>query len=116
MAINIVFGIGGLAIGFALAYFYLKSKSESALSTAVERARLLENGTAELKNELRSTNEKASLSVAEERKRIEQLSNSLASAKTENESLKQKLTEQKAELAQLNQKFTKELKTWPTVS
>lgn len=105
---NIVFLIIGLIVGFVIAFLFLKGKSESALSTANEKARLLEANTIELKNEIRLVAENAEAKLQEERRKAESLNSSFASAKTENENLKQKLTEQKSELEQLNQKFTKE--------
>ncbi len=105
---NILFLIIGLAVGFALAFLFLKGKSESSLSTANEKARLLEANTFELKNEMRLLTENSESKLHEERRKAEWLHSTVASSKTENENLKQKLTEQKSELEQLNQKFTKE--------
>ncbi|HLP20723.1 MAG TPA: DNA recombination protein RmuC [Chitinophagales bacterium] len=127
---DIVFLLVGLVIGFALAFFFLKSKGENALGMANEKARLLEANTAELKNELRLLAEasesklkqerqaaenrladeraKADAKFAEERRKTDALQPQLATAISENESLRQKLAEQKGELEQLNQKFTKE--------
>ncbi len=116
---NIVFLLIGLVVGFALAFLFLKGKGDSALSVANEKARLLEAGSLELRNELKLLGEaaesrvqderaKAEARLAEERRKTELLQTSFASAKTENENLKQRLGEQKAELEQLNQKFTKE--------
>lgn len=105
---DILFLIIGLAVGFALAFLFLKSKSESSLSTANEKARLLEANSVELKNEMRLLVENSESKLHEERRRAESLQSAFASSKTENENLKQKLTEQKSELEQLNQKFTKE--------
>jgi DNA recombination protein RmuC len=94
---NIVFLLVGLAIGFALAFLFLKSKGENALSASNEKAKLFEAQLSSSKNELN-----------DERKRASELNSAFASSKTENENLKQKLAEQKTELEQLNQKFTKE--------
>lgn len=105
---EIVFLLIGLAVGFALAFFFLKSKSETVLSTANEKSRMLEQSVSDLKSELKSVTAETERKMQEERKRSEELNASFASAKTENENLKQKLSEQKAELEQLNQKFTKE--------
>jgi DNA recombination protein RmuC len=105
---DIVFLIIGLVVGFVIAFLFLKGKSESALSTANEKARLLEANTIELKNEIRLAAENSEAKLQEERRKADLLNSSFASAKTENENLKQKLAEQKSELEQLNQKFTKE--------
>jgi DNA recombination protein RmuC len=105
---DIVFLIVGLLVGGALAYFFLRGKSESALSTASEKARLLEVTAAELKAELKAMVEKLEARLQEERQKADALNSSFSSAKTENENLRQKLREQKSELEQLNTKFTKE--------
>ena len=105
---NIVFLIIGLVVGFALAFLFLKSKSESALGTSNEKSRMLEQNVNDLKSELRSISADAERKLSDERKRAEELNSSFSSSKTENENLKQKLAEQKSELEQLNQKFTKE--------
>jgi len=105
---NIVFLLVGLAVGFALAFLFLKGKGESALSAANEKARLLEQNVNELRNDLRNASNETEKKLSDERKRSEELNSSLSSSKTENENLRGKLAEQKAELEQLNQKFTKE--------
>lgn len=105
---EIVFLLIGLFVGFALAFLFLKSKSESVLSTVNEKSRMLEQAISDLKGESKSIITDAERKIQDERKRNELLNASFASAKTENEHLKQKLSEQKAELEQLNQKFTKE--------
>ncbi len=105
---NIVFLLIGLVVGCALAFFFLKSKSESVLSTANEKARMLEQSVNDLKVEVKAVVNDAERKLSEERRKAEELNSSFASAKTENENLKQKLSEQKSELEQLNQKFTKE--------
>lgn len=127
---DIVFLIIGLIVGFALAFFFLKSKGDSALAAATEKARLLEVNVAELKNEVRQVADsaenrlkeerlkaenrladertKAEARFNEERSKTDVLQPKLAAAVKENENLLQKLTEQKAELEQLNQRFTRE--------
>jgi DNA recombination protein RmuC len=127
---DIVFLIIGLLVGFALAFFFLKSKGDSALAAATEKARLLELNVTELKNEVRQVADsaenrlkeerlkaearladernKAEARFNEERSKTDALQPQLATALSENENLKQKLAEQKAELEQLNQKFTRE--------
>ena len=127
---DIVFLIIGLIVGFALAFFFLKSKGDSALAAATEKARLLELNVAELKNEVKQVADSAENRLKEERLKAETrladertnaearfneersktdvLQPKLAAAVKENENLLQKLTEQKAELEQLNQRFTRE--------
>ena len=105
---NIVFLLIGIGVGFALAFFFLKSKGDSVISAASEKNKMLEQSVNDLKNETRTISSDAERRLQDERKKSEDLNASFASAKTENENLKQKLTEQKAELEQLNQKFTKE--------
>lgn len=103
-----VFLAVGVVLGFGLAFLFLRSKSQGELSTATEKARLLEQANGELKNELRLISEHKDAVVKEERNRVEQLTHELASAKADNSNLHQKLLEQKEQLEQLNQRFTKE--------
>ncbi len=69
--INIVATLLGLIAGFALAFFYLKSKSESVLSTANEKARMLEAAQADLKLEIKNITQRAELQLQDERKGAE---------------------------------------------
>ena len=71
---NIVFLLIGLAVGFALAFLFLKSKSESALGTSNEKSRMLEQNVNDLKAELRSVSNEAERKLTDERKRAEELS------------------------------------------
>ncbi len=105
---SLVFLIVGVALGFGAAFLLLKSKGETALSTANEKARITEQSLAEAKNESKLLLIETERKVSEERKRFEDLNAALASAKKENEFLKINLTDQKAELEQLNKKFTTE--------
>jgi DNA recombination protein RmuC len=105
---NIVFLIVGIIVGFAVAFFFMKSKSEGETSALAEKARILEATSGELKREIKLLTENMEARVDTERKRAETLNSDLASSRTENDNLKQKLFEQKTELEQLNQKFTKE--------
>jgi DNA recombination protein RmuC len=98
----------GLIIGAALAFFYSKSQSESLLSTANEKARMLEASAIELKQELKSIALNAEARLQEERKKAEALSASFSVATTQNENLEKRLAEQKGELEQLNKKFATE--------
>ncbi|MCW5909348.1 MAG: DNA recombination protein RmuC [Chitinophagales bacterium] len=105
---EILYLLIGVVVGFALAYFFLKSKSQSELSAAIEKARMLEQNAAELKNELRLLSENNDAKLNEERKRVEALKEELAGIKTENANLLQKLHEQHGQLDELNQRFAKE--------
>ncbi len=105
---DILYLIIGLLAGGALAFFFLKSKSEGELGAAREKAQLLEQTIAELKNELRLLNESAEARLREERSKSETLGHELATTRAEANNLHQRLLEQKAELEDLNQRFTKE--------
>ena len=128
--ITIVAVLVGLIIGAALAFFYAKSQSASLLSTANEKARILEANVSELKQEIKNVTQSAETRLQEERKsaearllqertvaqaqlqderkKVEALSTDYSKAKTENENNEKRLAEQKGELEQLNKKFTTE--------
>ena len=128
--ITIVAVLIGLIVGFALAFFYLKAKSESLLSTANEKARMLDASVNELKQELKTVvqssetklqqerqkydsmlvdeRKNAQSRLSEEQKKSESLNTSLSTETAQNKNLAQRLTEQKGELEQLNKKFTTE--------
>jgi len=128
--ITIVAVLIGLIIGTALAFFYLKSKSESLLSTANEKARMLDASVTELKQEIKNLTQSAESrlqeerknaearflqertsaanQLQEERKKVETLGASFSVANTQNENLEKRLAEQKGELEQLNKKFATE--------
>ena len=106
--LDILFLIIGVAVGLVLAFLFLKGRSESALSAANEKSRMLEQSVNDLKNEVKNTSIEAERRLSDERKKSEELNSSFASAKNENENLSKRLAEQKGELEQLNQKFTKE--------
>jgi hypothetical protein len=84
---NIAFLLIGLVVGFALAFLFLKSKSESGLGAANEKGRLLEANISELKNEIRLIVENSEAKMQGEREKAESLDRTLASSKTENENL-----------------------------
>lgn len=105
---EIVFLIVGVVIGAALVFLFLRSKGQTELGGANEKARLLESNVAELKNELRLLAENSEGKLNEERRKVQTLTQELASTKADNNNLHQRLLEQKGELEQLNQKFTKE--------
>ena len=128
--ITIVAVLVGLIIGAALAFFYAKSQSESLLSTANEKGRILEATVNELKQEIKNVTQNAETrlqeerktaeakllqertvaqaQLQEERKKVETLNHDYSKAKTENENNEKRLAEQKGELEQLNKKFTTE--------
>lgn len=99
---EIVFLIVGVAIGAALAFFFVKSKGDNGLgaqlSAATEKGRLLESNVAELKNELRLANESSEIKLNSEKNTIAKLNGELAAAQTDNNNLHQRLLEQKAEI------------------
>ncbi len=128
--ITIVAVLMGLIVGAALAFFYAKSQSGSLLSTANEKARILESTVNELKQDIKNVTQSAEgrlqeerknaearllqernvaqTQLQDERKKVEALSTDYSKAKTENENNEKRLAEQKGELEQLNKKFTTE--------
>lgn len=108
MMITLVFLFVGVAFGFGGAFLYFKSKGDSQLSTANEKARMVEQGLAEAKQESKLLLTETERKINEERKRFEELNSAFASVKKENEFLNKNLVEQKTELEQLNKKFTTE--------
>lgn len=108
MGMEVVFLVFGALAGFAVAFFFLRSKGQAELSTAAEKARLLEQTNTELKGEMRLLVENNEARLTTERRRVEQLTHELAAAQTDNSNLHRKLLEQKEQLEQLNQRFTKE--------
>ncbi len=61
----------GLLAGAAIAFFYAKGKSESELSVANEKARMLETAVSDLKQEIRTVTQTAEARLLEERKAAE---------------------------------------------
>ncbi len=108
MIMALVFLFAGLLIGVGGGFFYFKSKGETALSTANEKARITEQNLIEAKNDSKIVLTETERKVNEERKRYEELNSAFASAKKENEFLNKNLLEQKTELEQLNKKFITE--------
>lgn len=111
---EILFLIIGLAVGFVIAFLFLKSKktipieevnrlNEEINSLKVEagkfteRIKLLDSDKASLLSEIKG-----------EREKSEKLTSENSSIKSDYLNLQQKLTEQKAEIEELQQKFTKE--------
>jgi len=111
---EILFLIIGLAVGFVIAFLFLKSKKTIPIEEASklneeinslkvdagkfsERIKLLEADKASLLSELKT-----------EREKSEKLTSENSSIKSDYSNLQQKLTEQKAEIEKLQEKFTKE--------
>lgn len=111
---EIIYLLIGLAVGFVIAYLFLKSKKTIPIEEAnqlneqinslkieagkfSERIRLLEDDRSAIQSELKS-----------EREKSEMLTSENSSIKSDYNNLQQKLTEQKAEIEELQQKFTKE--------
>jgi len=101
---EVVYLIVGAIAGFAIAYFFLKSRSAADVSSATQRADMLQNSLTESRQDLKAQSDKLEALLREERNRTELATSALASAKTENENLLQRLQEQKAEIEQLNKK------------
>ncbi len=97
MALQIVFLVVGLALGFLIGYLLFKSKAESGSAIAEDRVKNLEQAAEELKKELSS-----------ERMKSENLVGQFSSVKNENENLIAKLGEQKLQMEELQTKFSKE--------
>jgi DNA recombination protein RmuC len=109
-----LFLIIGLAVGFVIAFFFLKSKktipieevnrlNEEINSLKVEvgkyseRIKLIESDKTSLQSDLKN-----------EREKSEKLTSENSSLKSDYSNLQTKLSEQKAEIEELQQKFTKE--------
>ena len=111
---EILFLIIGLAVGFVIAFLFLKSKKTIPIEEVnelkdeinslkieagkfTERVKLLENNKTSLQSELKS-----------EREKSEKLTSENSSLKSDYSNLQTKLSEQKSEIEELQQKFTKE--------
>lgn len=111
---EILFLIIGLLAGFAIAYFFLKSKKTIPIEEASklneeinslkieagklsERIKLLDIDKASLQSELKN-----------EREKCEKLTTENSSLKSDYSNLQTKLFEQKAQIEELQQRFTKE--------
>lgn len=111
---EILFLVIGLAIGFVIAFLFLKSKKTIPIEEAnklneeisllkieagkfSERIKLLESDKTSLQSELKI-----------EREKTEKLTSENSSLKSDYANLQTKLSEQKSEIEELQQKFTKE--------
>lgn len=111
---EIIYLIIGLAIGFVIAFFFLKSKKTIPIEEAnrlneqinslkieagkfTERISLLENDKISLQSDIKS-----------EREKSEKLTSENSSLKSDYSNLQTKLSEQKVEIENLQEKFTKE--------
>jgi DNA recombination protein RmuC len=112
--------VAGAIIGFALGYFYLKAKNNSAESVSkTEYDKLIaeknilevEKGRLEERTKLNTEEIKTlSTTIESERNKSSLLGAELSSIKTSYENLSQKLTEQKGEVEQLQERFKIEFK------
>lgn len=105
---ELVFLAAGVAVGFVIAWLWMKSKGDSALSAAAATITLKEQSIEELKSSINSANTGFEQKLLAERSKSENLNSSLAYLKNENENLNKRLAQQKEELNELNQRFTKE--------
>ena len=111
---EIIYLIIGLAVGFVIAFLFLKSKK----TIPIEEVNRLNEEINSLKVEAGKFSEriklfdsdKASLlsEIKGEREKSEKLTSENSSIKSDYLNLQQRLTEQKAEVEELQQKFTKE--------
>ncbi|MGQ9798879.1 MAG: DNA recombination protein RmuC [Ignavibacterium sp.] len=111
---EILFFVIGLAVGFVIAFLFLKSKKTISL----EEANKLNEQINELKIEAGKFSERIrileadkialQLDLKNEREKSEKLTSENSSLKSDYINLQQKLSEQKSEIEELQQKFTKE--------
>jgi len=111
---ELIYLIIGLAVGFVVAYFFLKSKKTVSIDEAnklndqintlkvdagkiAERIKLFEEDKLSLLSDLKS-----------EREKSEKLNSENSSLKSDYANLQTKLSEQKSEIEKLQEKFTKE--------
>lgn len=111
---EILFFVIGLAVGFVIAFLFLKSKK----TIPIEEANKLNEQINELKIEAGKFSERIRILEADkialqsdlknEREKSEKLTSENSSLKSDYINLQQKLLEQKSEIEELQQKFTKE--------
>ena len=111
---EILFFIIGLAVGFIIAFLFLKSKKV----ISIEEANKLNEQINELKIEAGKLSERIKIlegdkialqsDLKNEREKSEKLTSENSSLKSDYINLQQKLSEQKSEIEELQQKFTKE--------
>ena len=111
---EIFFFIIGLAVGFIIAFLFLKSKKV----ISIEEANKLNEQINELKIEAGKLSERIKIlegdkialqsDLKNEREKSEKLTSENSSLKSDYINLQQKLSEQKSEIEELQQKFTKE--------
>jgi DNA recombination protein RmuC len=105
---ELVFLAAGVAVGFVIAWLWMKSKGDIALSAAAATITLKEQSIEELKSSINSANTGFEQKLLAERSKSENLNSSLAYLKNENENLNKRLAQQKEELNELNKRFAKE--------
>lgn len=96
---EVVFLFIGLAVGFAMAFLYLKSRGESLLSATTEKARIFEQERDTLKRE-----------KEEKQTEIIHLTNELGVQKNEITNLNHRLLEKEKDLEQLNERLRNDFK------
>lgn len=111
---EILFFVIGLAVGFVIAFLFLKSKK----TIPIEEANKLNEQINELKIEAGKFSERIRIlegdkialqsDLKNEREKSEKLTSENSSLKSDYINLQQKLLEQKSEIEELQQKFTKE--------
>jgi DNA recombination protein RmuC len=111
---EILFLVIGLAIGFVLAFLFLKSKKTvpvEEVNRLNEQINLLRVDAGKLNeriNLLESDKISLQMDLKTEREKSEKLTSENSALKSDYSNLQQKLTEQKAEIEKLQEKFTKE--------
>ena len=111
---EILFFVIGLAVGFVIAFLFLKGKK----TIPIEEANKLNEQINELKIEAGKFSERIKIlegdkialqsDLKNEREKSEKLTSENSSLKSDYINLQQKLSEQKSEIEELQQKFTKE--------
>jgi len=111
---EIIYLIGGLIIGFVIAFFFFKSKK----TISIEEVNRINDEFNSLKVEAGKLSERIKLfesdksllqsDLKNERDKSEKLTSENSSIKSDYSNLQQKLTEQKAEVEELQKKFTTE--------
>lgn len=111
---EILFLVIGLAVGFVIAFLFLKSKK----TISIEEANKLNEQINELKIEAGKFSERIKIlegdkialqsDLKNEREKSEKLTSENSSLKSDYINLQQKLSEQKSDIEELQQKFTKE--------
>ncbi len=111
---EIIYLILGLAVGFVIAYFFLKSKktvSIDEVNKLIDQINSLKVEAGKLSERIKlAETDKLSLQLElkSEREKSEKLNSENSSLKSDYSNLQTKLSEQKSEIENLQEKFTKE--------